>query len=140
MLLCLHAHQKQGFLTSYGALQNTLHELVLSVIVRVRSGSELLSSIRLSLQAQALLLMALSLRSDKPCRQSSIRSTSSWFLGRRGLNLTALSKIKKGHPDRLQTACLPYDIINAFENVDEVSEFQTCSQNGGWFFLALPLI
>ena len=70
--------------TSDDILHNTLHKLVPSVVVRVQSGS-VLPSFRLSLQAQPLLLlMALSLRSDKPCRQSSIRTTSSRFLERGG--------------------------------------------------------
>ena len=36
-------------------------------------------------------------------------------------------------------SCLPYDIINAFENVDEVSELKTCSLNLGLIYFSSGL-
>lgn len=72
-----HKHARTRYGTLYANLSRVQPACVLSSV--------------LSLQAQARLRrMVLSIQSDKLCRQSSIRTTSCWFLGR-GLDLTALT-------------------------------------------------
>lgn len=61
----------------------------------------------------AVLLMALSLWSDKSCRQSSIRATSSLVTGEGGgLDFTAFSQINKGDPGWLwKTVRDPFRVL-----------------------------
>lgn len=97
-------HQIKGWLTSYDISHIHLHNLVLSI--KIQSGSVL--SIWLSLQGSGFAAAAgIVLTVRQAGRQSSIRTTSSWFLERRGLDLTALSQIKKGDPDWLRKAVRP---------------------------------
>lgn len=108
LLYSIHFNTSNTIKNKYAWPRIKIYTNLSCVIVRVGSISVL--TIWLSLQPRAL-LMALSLRSDKLCRQSSIRTTSSWFLERRGLDLKTLSHINKGNPDWLWKAVRPLHLL-----------------------------